>query len=112
MPIHLLKEKASSEQVRDMLAEHTTMIKVVDVRRLILAGGGKMYADCESVLLAEDSAQDDVWGANRYPADQSIEFESLINIRPRLGNRSLILQDETLCGAVETVTREILGGVQ
>jgi len=112
MPIHLLKAKASSEQVRDMLAEHTTMLKVVvDVRRRILAGGGKMHADCESVLLADGSAQDDVWGANWHPADQSIEFESLINIRPRLGNRSIILQDEALCRAVETTTRELLGGI-
>lgn len=112
MPIHLLKTKATPEQVREMLAEHTTMIKVVvDVRRRILAGGGKMHADCESVLLAEDSAQDDVWGANWHPADQSIEFESLINIRPRLGNRSIILQNVALCEAVESVTRELLGGV-
>ena len=44
MPIHLLKEKASSEQVRDMLVEHTTMIKVVvDVRRQLITGGGKMH---------------------------------------------------------------------
>lgn len=111
MPLHLLKAKATPEHVREMLVEHTSMIKVVDVRHRFLAGGGKMHADCESVLLAEGSAQDDVWGANWHPADQSIEFESLINIRPRLGNRSIILQNVALCEAVESVTRELLGGV-
>lgn len=112
MPIHILREKVTPEQVREMLVEHTIMIKIaVDVRRQILAGGGKMHADCESVLLDNESNSDDVWGANWYPAEQSIEFESLINIRPRLGNRSLILQDPDLCAKVENIARVLLGEI-
>jgi hypothetical protein len=110
--IHTLHEKASPDQVKDMLQEHTTMIKiVVDVRLRILVGGGEMHADCESVLLEGGSEQDDLWGANWYPAEERIEFESLINIRPRLGNRGIVLQDENLRRQVEAVTRAILGGV-
>jgi hypothetical protein len=77
-----------------MLNEYESMIKfVVDIRRRILAGGGEMQSDCESVLLDDGSEQDDLWGANWYPADQRIAFESLINIRPRLGNRNILIQD-------------------
>lgn len=77
MPIHVLRDRATPEQIREMLAEYTVMIKiVVDVRQKRLAGGGKMHADCEAVLLETGSAQDDLWGANWYPADQAIEFES------------------------------------
>jgi hypothetical protein len=113
MPIHLLRDKATPEQVRGMLAEHVVMIKIaVDIRRRVLAGGGKMHADCEAVLLADGSAQDDIWGANWYPTDQSIEFESLINIRPRLGNRSIVLQGEARRDPLEAVTRALLGGVE
>jgi len=113
MPIHLLRDKATPEQMREMLEEYETMIKVaVDIRRKILAGGGKMHADCESVLLGEGSAQDDIWGANWYPADQSVEFESLINIRPRLGNRSILLQSATLMEPVEAIMRDLLASVQ
>jgi hypothetical protein len=109
--IHTLREKASPDQVKDMLQEHGTLIKiVVDVRQRILVGGGEMHADCESVLLESGSEQDDLWGANWYPAEERIEFESLINIRPRLGNRGIVLQDENLRRQVETVTRAILGG--
>ena len=40
------------------------MIKiVVDIRRRILAGGGEMHSDCESVLLDEGSELDDLWCA-------------------------------------------------
>jgi hypothetical protein len=37
--------------------------------------------------------QDDLWGANWYPAEQHVEYESLIKIRPRLGNRSILIHD-------------------
>jgi hypothetical protein len=111
--IRLLKQKTTSSQIQEMLQEYEDMIKiVVDIRRRFLSGGGEMHADCESVLLDDGSEQDDLWGANWYPAEQRIEFESLINIRPRLGNRNIVIQDENLRKQVETVTREILGGVQ
>jgi len=111
--IHLLRERPTSQQIAEMLEEYEGMIKiVVDIRRRILSGGGEMHADCESVLLEDESEQDDLWGANWYPAEQRIAFESLINIRPRLGNRNILIQSQELRETVESVTREILGGIK
>jgi hypothetical protein len=111
--IHLLRSKATIEQVTEMLKEYESMIKiVVDIRRRILAGGGEMHSDCESVLLDDGSEQDDLWGANWFPNEQRIAFESLINIRPRLGNRNILIQNEDIRKQVESITREIFGGVQ
>lgn len=111
--IHILREKPTKEQLADMLKEYETLIKiVVDIRRSVLAGGGAMHSDCELALLDDGSEQDDLWGANWYPAEQEIVFESLINIRPRLGNRSILIQSEELRQRVESVTLEILGGVK
>jgi len=110
--IHLLKERARPAQMQDMLHEYESMVKiVVDLRRRILAGGGEMHADCESVLLEDGSEQDDLWGANWYPAEKRITFEALINIRPRLGNRSIVIQDEAMRRQVEAVTIELLEGL-
>jgi hypothetical protein len=110
--IHFLQNQPTPEQMIDMLQQYETMIKiVVDIRHRILAGGGEMHSDCESVLLDNGSEQDDLWGANWYPAEQRIEFESLINIRPRLGNRNILIQDEDLRQKVESVTRDIFGGI-
>jgi hypothetical protein len=111
--IHLIKEPAKPVQIQEMLQEYDKMIKiVVDIRRRVLSGGGEMHSDCESVLLEDGSEQDDLWGANWYPGEQRIEFESLINIRPRLGNRDVVIQDENTRRQVESITREFLGGVQ
>jgi hypothetical protein len=110
--IYLLNEKATPAQIQEMLERYESMIKiVVDIRRRVLSGGGEMHADCESTLLDDGSEQDDLWGANWYPNEQRIEYESLINIRPRLGNRNILIQDENLRRQVESVTNEILGGV-
>ena len=108
--IYLLKGPVKPSQIQDMLAEYGSMIKVaVDIRRKTLAGGGEMHADCEQVLLEEGSEQDDIWGANWYPADQRIEFEALINIKPVLGNRGMLIQSQEIRNAVEAITRAILG---
>jgi hypothetical protein len=110
--IHLITDTATSTQLRDMLAEYNSMIKIaVDIRQAVLAGGGEMHVDCEQVLLENGSEQDDIWGANWYPAEQRIEFEALINIRPRQNNRSIVIQDEELRSKIEKVTRALLGGV-
>ena len=111
--ILLLKGRANHVQIEQMLEEYRNMIKIaVDIRREILAGGAEMHADCEQVLLQDGSEQDDLWGANWYPEDQRVEFEALMNIRPRLGNRGMIIQDENVRRKVETVASQILGGVQ
>ncbi len=110
--IYLLDHLATAQQVRDMLAIYPSMIKiVVDIRRRTLAGGGEMHVDCETILLTEGSEQDDLWGANWYPGEQHIEYESLINIRPRLGNRSIVIQSEDIRRQVASIAQELLGGV-
>lgn len=71
--IHLLKEKANSAQIHEMLERDESMIKiVVDIQRRIISGGGEMQADCESVLLDDRSEQDDLWGANWSPTELGI----------------------------------------
>ncbi len=107
--IHLIRDKATSNQIQQMLEELNPMIKLaVDIRRGILAGGGQMHADCEAVLLEDGSIQEDIWGANWIPSTQTVEFEALINIRPRQQNRSMIIQDRVISSKVEKVARRIL----
>lgn len=111
--IHLISRHTSSAELKGMLQEYDGMVKiVVDIRRSILAGGGEMHSDCEGVLLEQGSEQDDLWGANWFPVDQRIEFESLINIRPRFGNRSIVIQSQEIRDQVEQITRKLLGDVQ
>ena len=73
---------------------------VVDVELAIMAVGGELHADEEAVLLDAGSAQADLWGINLYPAEHGeagwIEFDSMINVRPRQGNRSRSVEDAAI----------------
>jgi hypothetical protein len=110
--ILILSTKATKDQINAMLEIYGSMIKIaVDIRKGILAGGGEMHADCEQALLDTGSEQDDLWGANWYPVEQHLEYEAIINIRPQLGNRSLLIQSQEIRNAVETITNQILGGM-
>lgn len=96
----------------DMLQTLGGYIKLaVDIQRRVLAGGGALHADCESALLEDGSEQANVWGADWIPATQEVTYESLINIRPRQGNRGLEILDPTLRDRIADIVRERLGGV-
>jgi hypothetical protein len=106
--IHLLREPATKQQVEEMLEVYGTYLKVaVDVGRGTLAGGGKLHADCEAVLLEDGSAQADVWGADWVPESREVRFESLINMRPRLGNRSVEILIPQVRAQVEGIVRRL-----
>jgi len=111
--IVLLSKKATDIELSAMQEVYSGFIKIaVDIRRKVLVGGGEMHSDCESVLLEDGSQQEDIWGANWYPVEQLVEFESLINIRPTQGNRGIVIQDEQIRQAVAAITEELLGGIQ
>jgi len=80
----------------------------VDVEREILAGGGELHADCEAALLDDGSRQHDIWGADWYPVQREVGFESLINIRPRQNNPALEVQDPALRSRIEVIVRRLL----
>ena len=110
--IHLVKERATAEQMSEMLEQLENYVKLaVDVRRGILAGGGALHADCEAVLLEDGSAQEDVWGADWIPATQEVTYESLINLRPGQGNLSMEVQSPELRVQIAEVVERLLGGV-
>ena len=109
--LHTLTDRATPQQMHDMLEALQTYIKLaVDVRRRVIAGGGEMHADCEAVLLEHGSAQEDVWGADWFPESKIVRFQSLINIRPKQGNRSLEIKDPLVRRSVEEIVRERLSG--
>ena len=108
--IVLIRNQATTEQITEMSeAFGETLIKLaVDVDREILAGGGELHADCESALLEDGSQQHNVWGADWYPLDREVGFESLINIRPRQQNLTLEIVDPALRSQVDAIVRQLL----
>ena len=71
---------------------------VVDIQKQALVVDVEMHVDAEQYLLENGSVQNDLWGINLYPekfgTDEFIEFDSMINIRPRQQNMSRGVEDE------------------
>lgn len=73
---------------------------VVDVEQGIMAIGGELHADEEILLVEEEqSKRENLWGINLYPKKEGsefIEFDSMINLKPSLGNRSRGVEDPAI----------------
>lgn len=90
---------------RDELTEMATKIfgsfvkAVVDVDRSIMAVDAELHADLEAELLQNGSKQINLWGINLHPAVEGkdwVEFDSMINLKPRQGNRTRGVEDSAL----------------
>lgn len=93
------------ELIADTLFSGEMVKAVVDIKKRVMAVGGLMHSDEEAVLLDQGSDQDNLWGINIYPdSKDSIEFDSMINIRPHQNNRTRSVEDLYL----RTIIREIV----
>ena len=97
--ILLIEKNITINQLKDIASKrYGDLVKtVVDVDKKIMAIGGEMHADEEKFLLEYGSSQDNLWGINIYPdfeKQNRIEFDSVINIRPRQNNRSRSVENE------------------
>lgn len=85
---------------------------VVDVRRDLMVVDADMHADEEAILLEQGSNQEDLWGINLYPdqfgTPDFIEFDSMVNIRPRQGNRSRSVDDPDTRAAIASIVARLV----
>ena len=101
MNIIVVDDKISLEELRKIGKEfYTGMIKgVADIERRIVAFGGQYHIDANMILIENGSEQKNLWGFNvnfDEPKDSWIEYTSLINIRPAVGNKNMEVQDKNI----------------
>ena len=113
MDVILIDKPISRQQLKDAAEQlFGDMVKaVIDVEKGIMAIGGELHADEEAFLLARDSKQENLWGINLYPErdfTEMIEFDSMINIRPRQNNRSRGVEDPTVRERIINITRKLV----
>jgi hypothetical protein len=109
----LLDKPISRQQLREAGEElYGDMVKaVVDVRERIIAAGGELHADDEAFLLERNSLQENLWGINLYTTrdlPDMVEFDSMINIRPRQNNRSRGVEDPNIRAEIIEIVRQLV----
>ncbi|HEY0430773.1 MAG TPA: DUF5674 family protein [Pyrinomonadaceae bacterium] len=113
MGVTLISESISAQQLRETGEElFGDMVKaVVDVEKAIMAVGAELHADEEAFLLERNSLQESLWGINLYTNREMpgmVEFDSLINIRPRQNNRSRGVDDLKLQERIIAIVRKLI----
>lgn len=109
----LVSDSISTEEIKKLAAaQFGVMVKaVVDIAENKMVVGGELHADAEQVLLENNSEQQNLWGINIYPdmeGEDFIEFDSLINIRPRQKNFSRGVEDEKTRAQIKTVVMKLI----
>lgn len=107
------QDPVSIDEVRRLAAgRFGDMVKgVVDLERRVMLLDADLHADQEAALLAEGSAQRDLWGINLYPDVEGpdwLEFDSMINLRPSFGNRSRGVDDPATQQAIRVLVDELV----
>ncbi|MDP1688714.1 MAG: DUF5674 family protein [bacterium] len=80
----------------------------VDIKREIISMECLMHVDCAQELVEDGSDWSDIWGAGIYPKKREIDFLSLINIRPKIGNRSMEIHLQDIREKVESIIKKLL----
>lgn len=113
MSTDIIREHITREQLKQFA--HNTFVDlvkaVVDIERGIMAVGGELHADEETVLLEDGSKQTNLWGINLYPdktGEDFVEFDSMINLRPSQNNRSRGVDDPVIREKITTVVSKLI----
>jgi len=107
------KSRVSLRELHEMaMNTFGDMVKaVVDVNLAIMAVDAELHADEEALLIENGSDQKDLWGINLYPEIEGadfIEFDSMINLRPSIGNRSRGVENPEVREKIRKVVADLV----
>ncbi|KKU50117.1 MAG: hypothetical protein UY47_C0004G0024 [Parcubacteria group bacterium GW2011_GWB1_49_7] len=111
METRIIKDGMGRKELRSLAHEqYGDIIKaVVDIEQSIMGVGGELHVDIQSLLIEKECSQGaNTWGINLYldkDGEDFIEFDSMINLKPALGNKTRGVEDIS----VQNKIREIVG---
>jgi hypothetical protein len=113
MDIEIINEPIDKKYLTEAAGKRFgDMVKaVVDIKKEIMALGGELHADEKQILLEQNSKQENLWGINLYPdktGEDFIEFDSMINIRPRQNNRSRGIEDKDIQKKIIKIVQKLV----
>lgn len=108
----VVKDKIALKELDDMAKNmFGNLVKaVVDIEKKVMVVDGELHADEEALLLQNGSKQRNLWGINIYPEmkEDFIEFDSMINIRPSMGNKTRGVDDESIKKIIIKVVEDLI----
>lgn len=112
--MQVVKDKISIAELKTMSEKmFGGLVKaVVDIEREIMVVDAGLHADQEYLLLEQGSQQEYLWGINIFPdqfgKEGFIVFDSMINLRPRFGNRTRGVEDQNIQKKIKEIVHRLV----
>jgi hypothetical protein len=111
--IKLIDQPISRDSLKQIAEQcFGDMVKgVVDIEKEIMVLGGDLHADEEAWLLDQGSKQKNLWGINIYhelAMPDMIEYDSMINIRPKQNNLSRNVEDKKIREIISAIVTKLI----
>ncbi len=85
---------------------------VVDIEKEIMAVDAELHMDLLSALLEQEQSEPkNIWGINIYPeksGEDFIEFDSMVNVKPGLGNRTRGVESEQTQQKIKAIVAKLI----
>jgi len=110
----IVTEKISLDELKEMSTKMFGFLvkAVVDIEKEIMVVNAGMHADEEQLLLENDSQQENLWGINfypeRFPEQNWVVFDSMINLRPSWGNRTRGVDNPQIQEKIRAVVKKLV----
>ena len=112
--LHIIEKPITKVELKKIAEERFgDLVKgAVDIEQEIMVLGGEFHMD-ESIFLHEQrqSKAGNTWGINLYPnrsGDDMIEFDSMINLKPDLENRTRGVDNPEIQGKIKKIVRKLI----
>jgi hypothetical protein len=112
--LHIIEQPISRDELKKIALErYGDLVKgAVDIEKGIMVLGGELHID-EALKLVEQfqSKSKDIWGINLYPekmGNDMIEFDSMINLKPDLGNRSRGVDSPEIQDKIKNIIHKLI----
>ena len=110
----IVKDKVSILELREMAKKmHDNLVKaMVDVEKRIIAIDAGLHADLMQYLIEQENSEPkNLWGINMFSdkhGDDFIEFDSMMNIKPALGNKTRGVDDESIRKEIRSIINTLV----
>lgn len=114
METKIIRDKITRDELKALAHEqYGDIIKaVVDIEQGVMGIGGELHVDIQSLLIEkENSLGANTWGMNLYlekTGDDFIEFDSMINLKPNLGNRTRDIENLEVKEKIRDVVNKLV----
>jgi hypothetical protein len=111
--MQLIENEISKQELINLSGNHfEDFVKaVIDIENEVIVIDADLHSDEEAYLLDMGSKQNSLWGLNLYPnkpQENFIEFDSMINLRPRDENRSRGVDNPEIRGIIIRIVGKLI----